>query len=290
MKLFRSLVFISICFFSSLSVAENFSITPVKDNLYQYSNGTHHAMFVVTDDGIVLTDPLSFQGATWLKQALKNRFDKPVRYVIYSHSHPDHVYGGQVFAKPDVTFIAHEWARDDLLATQANTQIPNLVFNDEMTLYLGDTQIDLRYHGPNNGKGSISINFPKQKVLHVVDWIVLGRMPYKTLPGYDIRGMINSTRDVLLMDFDLLVGGHAETGDKDDVLSYLRYLEQLYQAVLQGMPEGKSLATLQQEIRLDEFKALAMYEEWLPLNIEGVYNDLADQSYMLIRPDLPVKQ
>lgn len=290
MKLFRSLVFISICFFSSMSVAANFSITPVKDNLYRYSNGTHHAMFVVTDDGIALTDPLSFQGATWLKQALKSRFDKPVRYVIYSHSHPDHVYGGQVFAEPDVTFIAHEWARDDLLATRANTQLPNLVFNDEITLYLGDTQIDLRYHGPNNGKGSISINFPKQKVLHVVDWIVLGRMPYKTLPGYDIRGMINSTHDVLQMDFDLLVGGHAETGDKGDVRSYLRYLEQLYQAVLQGMREGKSLATLQQEIRLDEFKALAMYEEWLPLNIEGVYNDLADQSYMLIRPDLPVKE
>lgn len=290
MSLLRSSILVLFVLFSSHAMANNYSIRHIKGQLYQFSNGTHQAMFVVTDDGIALTDPLSYPVASWLKKELQQRFNKPVRYVIYSHSHPDHVYGGQVFDEPGVTFIAHEWARDDLLASRANTRIPNLVFNDEMSLYLGDTRIDLRYHGPNNGKGSISINFPQQRVLHVVDWVVLGRMPYKTLPGYDIRGMINSTRDVLQMDFDLLVGGHAKAGDKDDVRFYLSYLEQLYQAVLQGMREGKSLATLQQEIRLDEFSALPMYKEWLPLNIEGVYNDLADQSYMLIRPDLPIQE
>lgn len=102
--------------------------------------------------------------------------------MIYSHNHPDHVYGGQVLAGPGVTFIAHEWVRDDMLATRANTWIPNLVFNDEMSLYIGDSRVDLRYHGPNIGKGSISIHFPRQQFLHAIDWLVLGRMPYKTLP------------------------------------------------------------------------------------------------------------
>lgn len=122
----------------------------------------------------------------------------------------------------------------------------------------------------------------------MVDWVVLGRMPYKTLPGYDIRGMINSTRDVLKMDFELLVGGHAESGNKDEVRFYLSYLEQLYAAVLEAMRQGKDLATMKQQIRLNEFESLAMYEDWLPLNIEGVYNDLIDQSYLHIRPELPV--
>lgn len=289
MACFRPLIFLTVLCFTNMALAESFSIRHIKDNLYRFSNGTHHSVFAVTDEGIALTDPLSYSAASWLKKELKSRFEQPVRYVIYSHSHPDHVYGGQVFADPDVTFIAHEWARDDLLASRADTQIPNLVFNDEMTLYLANTRIDLRYHGPNNGKGSISINFPEQRVLHVVDWVVLGRMPYKTLPGYDIRGMINSTRDVLMMDFDLLVGGHAETGDKADVRIYLSYLEQLYAAVLEGMRQGKDLTTLKKEIRIDEFQSLAMYEDWLPLNIEGVYNDLIDQSYLHIRPDLPVQ-
>ena len=290
MTIKQYLLLLLMLFAMSTASAGSYSISLIKDNLYKFSSGTHHSVFIVTESGIALTDPLSYPAAAWLKKQLKQRFDKPVRYVIYSHSHPDHVYGGQVFAEPSVTFIAHDWARDDLLATMANTHIPNLVFNDELSLYLDDTQIDLRYHGPNNGKGSISINFPKQRVLHVVDWVVLGRMPYKNLPGYDIRGMINSTKDVLEMDFDLLVGGHAEMGDKSDVHFYLDYLEKLYAAVLTGMREGKTLKTLQQEIRLDEFKALAMYEAWLPMNIEGVYNDLIDQSYIHIRPDLPIKK
>lgn len=160
MALFRILILLSAFGFSTVSLAADFSISPIRDNLYRFSNGTHHSVFVVTDDGIALTDPLSPPAASWLKNELKRRFDQPVRYVIYNHNHPDHIYGGQVFAGPGVTFIAHEWARDDLLATRANTRLPDLVFNDEMSLYLGDTRVDLRYHGPNNGKGSISINFP----------------------------------------------------------------------------------------------------------------------------------
>lgn len=286
MTMFRCFALLIVATLSLPAFAAEYSITQIKDNLYRYSSGTHHAVFVVTDEGIALTDPISHEGASWLKQELKKRFKQPVRYVIYSHSHHDHVYGGEVFDEPGVTFIAHEWARDELLATRANTKIPNLVFNDELTLHLGDTQIDLRYHGPNNGKGAISMNFPKHRVLHVVDWIVLGRMPYKNLPGYDVRGMINSTRDVLEMDFDLMVGGHAEMGDKDDVRDYLTFVEQLYTAVLEGMRAGKSLETLQQEIRMDEYKDLAMYEEWLPQNIEGMYNELRGQSYLLLRPEV----
>lgn len=286
MTMFRCFALLIVAALSLPAFAAEYSITQIKDNLYRYSSGTHHAVFVVTDEGIALTDPISHEGASWLKQELKKRFKQPVRYVIYSHSHHDHVYGGEVFDEPGVTFIAHEWARDELLATRANTKIPNLVFNDELTLHLGDTQIDLRYHGPNNGKGAISMNFPKHRVLHVVDWIVLGRMPYKNLPGYDVRGMINSTRDVLEMDFDLLVGGHAEMGDKDDVRDYLNFVEQLYTAVLEGMRAGKSLETLQQEIRMDDYKDLAMYEEWLPQNIEGMYNELRGQSYLLLRPEV----
>lgn len=53
-----------------------------------------------------------------------------------------------------------------------------------------------------------------------------------------------------------------------------------------GMLEGKTLKELQAEIRLPEFKNLPFYEEWLPLNITGVYNTLIDQSYFNFRPDL----
>lgn len=263
--------------------APEFFIEQMKGDLYRFTAGHYRSVFLVTEEGILLTDPISKEAATWLKRELEMRFDVPVRYVVYSHNHIDHVYGGNVFADEGVVFISHRLAREDLVRTKADTKIPDLVFDEEMTIFLGDQEVRLTYHGTNNGRGSVSMKFDPLNVLFVVDWIVLGRMPYKDLKGYDIQGMIDSTREVLGMDFDLLIGGHAEEGTKEDVERYLSYLEAVYDAVLNGMREGKSLEEMKKEIRLDDFSDLKNYDEWLPSNIEGVYRTLNDQSYIDMR-------
>lgn len=56
--------------------------------------------------------------------------------------------------------------------------------------------------------------------------------------------MINSTRDVLKMDFELLLGGHAESDNKEDVRLYLSYLEQLYAARLKDSPQVVTVTSL----------------------------------------------
>ncbi len=275
-----------LCMTLSAIAAEDYRIEPLENDLYRFTAGNYRSVFLVTKAGIVLTDPIDKKAATWLKRELQKRFEVPVRYVIYSHNHVDHTYGGRVFADESVHFVSHRLAREDLYRTRADTQIPDITFEDRMTLHLGDHQVKLHYHGANNGRGSISMMFEPGKTLYIVDWIVLGRMPYKDLKGYDIHGMIDSTRQVLAMDFDRVVGGHAEAGDRQAVEHYLGYLEALYAAVRDGMLKNKSLATLQQEIRLDQYSDLSMYEQWLPLNIKGVYNTLNDMSYFDMRNDL----
>jgi glyoxylase-like metal-dependent hydrolase (beta-lactamase superfamily II) len=74
------------------------TITEVADNLYLARDNNHHGVFLVTDDGIILADPISVDFATWLKGELEERFGVPVRYVLYSHHHYDHAGGGAVFA------------------------------------------------------------------------------------------------------------------------------------------------------------------------------------------------
>jgi glyoxylase-like metal-dependent hydrolase (beta-lactamase superfamily II) len=264
-----------------------YSIEPIRGNIYRFTSGNYRSVFMVTKAGIIVTDPISTAAATKLKQELAARFKVPIRYVIYSHNHADHAYGGEVFDGPGVSFVSHQLAREDLVRTKAQTRIPDVTFKDELTLTLGDSAVKLRYHGTNNGRGSISMLFEPASVLYVVDWITIGRLPWKDLQGYDIQGMIDSTRDVLQMNFAVFVGGHGEAGNKQDVQRYLNYLEALYGAVLNGIRAGKSLPTLQKEIQLDAFKDIKMYREWLPLNIAGVYKTLVDQSYLFYRPDVP---
>ncbi len=269
------------------ATAQDYRIEQMKDNVYRVTAGHYRSVFMVTEEGLFLTDPISEEAATWLRAELTTRFDVPIRYLAYSHNHVDHTMGGNVLDGEGVTVIAHEDAASDLRRTRVPTALPEVTVRDETTVTLVDSRVELRHYGSNNGRGSVSMRFLPANVLFVVDWIVLGRMPYKDLPGYDIHGMIESTRAVLEgPDFDLFIGGHAEAGTHADVERYLAYLEDLYAAVRDGMLAGKTKEQLQDHIRLPKYSDLRMYEEWLPMNVAGVYDTLVDISYFNQRSDL----
>jgi len=82
-------------------------IIKIADDIYRARNGTWWGLFMVTSEGIVLVDPINPDFAKWLKSQLDAQFPGvPVRYVIYSHSHWDHIEGGAVFAET-AKFVAH---------------------------------------------------------------------------------------------------------------------------------------------------------------------------------------
>ena len=90
-----------------------FRIQQITGDLYRSGNGAWHSIFLVTDEGIILADPLNTGHANWLKEELQSRFGVHVRYVIYSHSHFDHVEGAAAFVDT-ATIIAHEGVAENL--------------------------------------------------------------------------------------------------------------------------------------------------------------------------------
>jgi glyoxylase-like metal-dependent hydrolase (beta-lactamase superfamily II) len=167
--------------------ADDYTISQVRDGLYRFTAGNNHSMFWVTDDGIVVIDTIDIKAASWLKSELESRFELPVRYVVYSHNHFDHIYGAEKFDDPGTIFVAHELARADIVRSKARTRVPDVAFKDELAIHLSGQTLRLRYHGTNNGRGSISMLFEDHRVLFVVDWIVVGRMPWKDLEGTTLR-------------------------------------------------------------------------------------------------------
>ena len=82
-------------------------IIQIAGDLYEARDGGHNTVFLVTPEGVILGDPMGVEAAQWLKQEIAERFDATVEYVIYSHHHPEHSTGGNVFADT-ATFVAHE--------------------------------------------------------------------------------------------------------------------------------------------------------------------------------------
>ena len=108
---------------------QNYQITKVTGDLFRAANNTHRTVFLVTRDGIILADPINVEFSKWLKAELDERFDVPVRYVLYSHHHADHASGGAVFADT-ATFVAHENmpALAAGLENNADIQLPDQTF------------------------------------------------------------------------------------------------------------------------------------------------------------------
>ena len=121
-------------------------ITPIAGPLHRFRNNFHYSVLVATSDGVIATDPINADAARWLKAEVAQRFGKPIRYVIYSHDHADHISGGEVLTDT-AQVVAHENARRTIVAEMRPTAVPQVTFSDRMVLELGGSTVELLYVG-----------------------------------------------------------------------------------------------------------------------------------------------
>ena len=76
------------------------------------------------------------------------------------------------------------------------------------------------------------------------------------------------------LDFDILAPGHGPLGTRQDVTEHRRYFDDLHGAVLAAARQGQTVEQMKQSIKLEKYRDWAQYEAWLPLNIEGMYNQV----------------
>lgn len=255
--------------------APNRAITRIAGDLYRFQNNFHTSVFYVTDDGIVVTDPINADAARWLKDELAERFpDRPVRYLIYSHDHADHISGGEVFADDGATVIAHDNAKADIVGESRPTAVPDVTFAERMTVELGGKVVELAYLGRNHSDNSIVMRFPAERAVFAVDFVSVDRLPFRDLPDGYIDEWIESLKRLEAMDFDVLAPGHGRMGTREDVAEHRRYLEELRAAVLEHARAGRSLDETRSLVKMERYGDWESYADWLPLNIEGMYRYL----------------
>ena len=102
------------------------SITEIVDGVYHATNNNHGTVFMVTSDGIVLSDPIRPDFSAWLKLELEARFGVPVQFVLYSHHHWDHASGGEVFADT-AQFVGHANMPAYLEMPPASTKLTDVI-------------------------------------------------------------------------------------------------------------------------------------------------------------------
>lgn len=266
-------------------------VSKVAGNVYMLKGVGGNIGFSVGNDGIVLVDDQFAPLADRIKAALRELTDKPVRFVINTHYHFDHIDGNASFQK-DAPVIAHHNVRKRLetggtpgnLASVKQTMkpvvseaLPILTFSQDVTIHLNGEDIRV-LHCPNgHTDGDSVIFFPQSNVVHMGDDFVTYGFPFIDLAGGgSVEGMIAATENVIaeLPPDVKVIPGHGAVSTLQDVERFTTMLTETRSVVELAVKAGKTL---------DQMKAERILEAWQQWSgdfissdafIETLYNDL----------------
>lgn len=212
--------------------SQKFELTKVADHVYSFRYGVHRNIIVVTDDGVIISDPLNPPAAKMMMVEIKKLTEKPVKYVIYSHNHWDHISGAGIFKAQGAEIVQHE------LAAKRTRKNPDVIpadtiwSGDRRDIKLGDQTIELHYIGPSHGRGMTVMRLARQKILHTVDVVTPNRIPFTIMPDYIPYKLVDALKKVEMLDFERIIPGHgAPEAPRSAVTQAREYMQDLSAAV-----------------------------------------------------------
>ena len=244
------------------------------ENVYIFRNGGHQAMFIVTREGVIATDPIAYgrpTGGALYVEEIRKVTDKPIKYLIYSHHHYDHIAGGKAFKDAGATIISHKRAKERLaVIADPNTPLPDQTFEKSRTLKLGGTVLELTYHGLNHSDSTIVMRLPKEKIVFIVDTIPVGAFPARGFIDVYPLETEKFMETVLKMDWERMIPGHPgqpgdRLGTKKDVEDQLALIRYASDEVKKWAREGKCWEPAEKEVKLEKYESWPGYQNGLPI-------------------------
>ena len=149
---------------------KKWEVEPIAAGVYGFRYTFYRTIFIVTDKGVIVADPLNAQAAEILNTEIRRLTDLPVQYVAYSHSHWDHASGAQVFAEQGAKVVAQQQCAEQFIENpNPNIISPNITFTDRYEIQLGDKALEMLYFGPSHDSCMVVMVVKPANLLFMVD-------------------------------------------------------------------------------------------------------------------------
>ena len=220
--------------------------------------GLTNAGIIIGDDSVLVIDSLRVPSfARDLIQDVKTITDKPIGFVIDTHSHWDHSWGNEEF--PDATIIGHkncyaemidvewneEWRKKVVSSNDpwseegnlVNITPPNMTFETSMQLYFGGRELDLKYFGRAHTSGDIYIHLPKEKIVFTGDVAQDGGVPY--LGDCYPADWPETDNQLASLPIEQFMSGHGPIGDHNALVEAKDFIHTLVDSVKHAIADGQ---------------------------------------------------
>ncbi len=290
----RRLIFVIVALaVAAAAQQENFDKVEIKvhkaaEGVYMLEGAGGNIGVSVGEDGIVIVDDEFAPLAPKIQAALKGITDKPVRFVLNTHYHGDHVGGNEPFAKAGSTVIAQENVRKRMAEGSqtksfgkrppaAKDALPIITFNDRLTVHLNGEDIRAIHFPAGHTDGDSVIFFPRANVVHMGDDFVTYGFPFVDVEnGGSVSGMIAGCEKVLAsVPADaIFIPGHGPLSKADDVRKFLAMLTDTRAAVAQAVMKKMTPAQMKEQKILAKWDNLGQgfikTDDW----IDVLYDDV----------------
>ena len=250
-----------------------------------------NAGFIVTSDGVVVFDSLGTPSlANKLIQKIKSITDQPIKKVIVSHFHADHIYGLQVFEELGAEIIApygaQKYIQSDAAASRLeerqfslepwvneNTHLvlPDITVEKSNNFQLGGITFTINYMGKAHSDGDLTLLVEPDRVLFSGDIIFEGRIPF--VGSADSKKWLETLTRLETGGLKVLIPGHGPASDnpKETISLTRRYLAHLRKVLGAGIDDLTPFDEVYADADWSEFKDLPAFKEGNRINAYQVY-------------------
>jgi cyclase len=237
---------------------ENVTINTTKltDSIYMFEGSGGNIIVSVGQDGVFMVDDQFAPLTEKIKEAISKITDQPVKFVINTHLHPDHVGGNENLGELGAIIVSHDNVRKRLSTEQfseffkrtippmSEKGLPIVTFSDNMTLFQNGEEIKIIHVDNGHTDGDSIVYFTKNNVIHVGDDFNDKSYPFIDISsGGSIDGLISSLETIssIINDETKVASGHSEISNKTKVNEFTNMLKDVRENVNQMIKSGKSL-------------------------------------------------
>lgn len=246
--------------------------------------------FIVGSEAVAVMDPGgSLADGEQLRRRIREVTKRPIRYVLMSHVHPDHIFGAGAFVQDEPTFIGHaklpqalaqrgEFYRERLEAVLGADAVgpvvhPTMLVEERSTLDLGDRTIELIAHPAAHTDNDVSAIDSRTRTLFASDLLFVERVP--SLDG-SLKGWLQELKRLESLETLRTVPGHGPPSV--DFASAARPLEQYLQTLLtqtrKAIADGVEIDEAPEFVAIEEREHWALFDDYHGHNVTQAFKEL----------------